>query len=89
MRAEGTARRVKTTVGIYKVAQPQVASISVPLPPASERERIVAEVDRRMSIVREVEADVDANLKRAKALRQGILSSAFAAEPARETIRPA
>jgi type I restriction enzyme S subunit len=70
-------QRVKTTAGIYKIAQPQVASISVPLPLASERQRIVAEVDRRLSIVREVEAEVDANLKRAQALRQAVLGHAF------------
>jgi type I restriction enzyme S subunit len=71
-------QRVKTTAGIYKIAQPQVASISLPLPPPSECERIVAEVDRRLSIVREVEAEVDANLKRAQALRQAVLTRAFA-----------
>jgi type I restriction enzyme S subunit len=71
-------QRVKTTAGIYKIAQPQVASISLPVPPAPERERIVAEVDRRLSIVREVEAEVDANLKRAQALRQAVLARAFA-----------
>jgi type I restriction enzyme S subunit len=69
---------VKTTAGIYKIAQPQVASIRIPLPPAPERERIVAEVDRRLSIVREVEAEIDANLKRAQALRQAVLARAFA-----------
>ena len=37
----------------------------------------VAEVDRRLSIVREVEAEVDANLKRAQALRQAVLARAF------------
>ncbi len=51
----------------------------MPLPPASERARIVAEVDRRLSIVREVEAEVDANLMRAQALRQAVLAKAFAA----------
>lgn len=71
-------QRVKTTAGIYKIAQPQVASIRIPLPPAPERERIVAEVDRRLSIVREVEAEVDANLKRAQALRRAVLARAFA-----------
>jgi len=71
-------QRVKTTAGIYKIAQPQVASIRIPLPPAPERERIVAEVDRRLSIVREVEAEIDANLKRAQALRQAVLARAFA-----------
>jgi type I restriction enzyme S subunit len=39
--------------------------------------RIVAEVDRRLSIVCEVEAEVDSNLKRAQALRQAVLARAF------------
>lgn len=54
-----------------------VRSVSVPLAPVAEQRRIVAEVDRRLSIVREVEAEVDANLKRARALRQAILAKAF------------
>lgn len=49
----------------------------VPVPPTDEQQRIVAEVDRRLSIVREVEAEVDANLKRAQALRQAVLARAF------------
>ena len=52
-------------------------NIMAPLPPLAEQHRIVAEVDRRLSIVREVEAEVDANLKRAQALRQAVLARAF------------
>ncbi len=70
-------KRVKTTAGIYKMAQPELASITVPLPPLAEQARIVAEVDRHLSIIREVEAEVDANLKRAQALRQSVLSRWF------------
>ena len=55
-------------------------SIFVPLPPISEQRRIVAEVERRLSIVREVEAEVDANLKRAQALRQAVLTSTLSGE---------
>ncbi len=54
------------------------AALAVPLPPLVEQHRIVAEVDRRLSIVRGVEAEVDANLKRAQALRQAVLQRAFA-----------
>lgn len=55
-----------------------IRSIRLPLPPVNQQHRIVAEVDRRLSIVREVEAEVDANLKRAQALRQAVLARAFA-----------
>ncbi|EQD26350.1 type I restriction-modification system specificity subunit, partial [mine drainage metagenome] len=57
-----------------------VKALPVPLPPLREQHRIVAEVDRRLSIVREVEAEVDANLKRAQALRQSVLTRAFAGD---------
>jgi type I restriction enzyme S subunit len=52
-------------------------ALSVALPPVAEQARIVAEVDRHMSIIREVEAEVDANLHRASALRQSTLRKAF------------
>ena len=55
----------------------QVRSLPVALPPLLEQARIVAEVDRHLSIVREVEAEVDTNLKRAQALRQAILMKCF------------
>lgn len=50
---------------------------AVALPPRPEQTRIVAEVDRHLSIIREVEAEVDANLQRAQALRQAALAKAF------------
>jgi type I restriction enzyme S subunit len=52
------------------------------VPPLAEQERIVAEVDRRLSIVRELEAEVDANLKRSQTLRQAIHAKAFSGDPA-------
>ena len=56
---------------------PEWLSASIALPPLAEQARIVAEVDRHLSIIREVEAEVDANLQRAKVLRQQVLRSAF------------
>ena len=55
----------------------KVARLPVPLPPIEEQRRIVAEVERRLSIVRTVEVDVDANLRRAQALRQAVLGKSF------------
>jgi type I restriction enzyme S subunit len=52
-------------------------SVTVPLPPLAEQLRIVAEVERRVSIIEDLEATVEANLKRAERLRQSILKRAF------------
>ena len=51
--------------------------VAVPLPPVVEQERIVAEVERRLSVVEELSALVTANLLRATRLRQSILQQAF------------
>jgi type I restriction enzyme S subunit len=42
-----------------------------------EQIRIVAEVERRLSLIDELEVAVSANLKRAERLRQAILKRAF------------
>ena len=55
----------------------QVRALPVALPSLAEQTRIVDEVERRLSLVRGVEAEVDANLKRAQALRQATLAKAF------------
>jgi len=72
--------KVKTTAGIYKISQSQVEGIVIPLPPLAEQKRIVAEVERRLSVVEELEALVAATLKRATRLRQSILQKAFTGE---------
>jgi len=54
-----------------------IRAIRLPLPPVEEQELIVAEVDRCLSIVREIEAEVDATLTRAQALRQAVLDYCF------------
>ena len=52
--------------------------VCVPLPPLAEQERIVAEVELRLSVIDQMEAALSANLKRADRLRQAILRDAFA-----------
>ena len=61
-----------------KIDQSVVQRTKIPLPPLAEQDRIVAEVDRRFSVLDELEAAVTANLKRAERLRQSILHRAFA-----------
>lgn len=55
-------------------------SIPVRLPPLAEQTRIVAEAERRLSVVEELEALVSANLQRAARLRQVVLQRAFSGE---------
>jgi len=61
-----------------KLALFRIEKIVVPLPPLVEQERIVAEVERRLSVVEELSALVESNLKRASRLRQSVLQEAFA-----------
>lgn len=55
----------------------EVRQFTIPFPPEKEQIEIVAEIERRISIVEEVEVQVDANMKRAARLRQSILKRAF------------
>jgi type I restriction enzyme S subunit len=71
---ETTAR---TTAGIYKINQKDLEGFTFPLPPLEEQRRIVAEVERRLSVARQVERSVEEALARAARLRQAILRSAF------------
>lgn len=54
-----------------------VRKIAVNLPPLVEQIRIVAEVERRLSLIDDLESAIVANLKRADRLRQSILKRAF------------
>jgi type I restriction enzyme S subunit len=58
----------------------QVRSLPIALPPLAEQIRIVAEVDRHLSIIREAEAVVDINFRRSHALRQTVLKKMFSTD---------
>ena len=68
---------IRTTAGQSGVSGSDIKAIPLSIPTMAEQTRIVAEVDRHLSIIREVEAEVDANLQRAQALRQATLATAF------------
>jgi type I restriction enzyme S subunit len=57
-----------------------VKRTKLPIPPLPEQTRLVAEVERRLSVVDELEAALSANLQSTNGLRQSILQKAFAGE---------
>ncbi|MCA3052061.1 MAG: restriction endonuclease subunit S [Rhodocyclaceae bacterium] len=54
-----------------------IRDIKVALPPEAELQRLLEEIDRRVSIVQGIEGQVDLNLARAERMRQSILGQAF------------
>lgn len=68
----------KQTTNLASINLTKLGQLPVPLPPLAEQEQIVAEVERRLSVVAELEAQAAVGLKRAERLRQSILAHAFA-----------
>ena len=58
----------------------RVQRIPLPLPPTNEQQQIVGEVERRLSVIEELESAIKANLTRTDRLRQSILHQAFKGE---------
>lgn len=76
----GQFARLAPGVGILHLTAERMLSWPTVVPPLADQRRVVAEVERRLSIARGVEAQVEANLKRAQSLRQAVLDKAFAVE---------
>lgn len=55
-------------------------TIPIPFPPLDEQLRIVAEIDRRLSLAREVESQIDANRTRAHRMRSAVLAKSFSGD---------
>ena len=69
--------RAATTAGQYNLNLQALRTLPVPFPPLDEQRRIVAEVERRLSILDATKAAIDRALERSKALRRAILERAF------------
>ena len=62
-------------------------ALPIPIPPAVERRRIITEVDRHLSLIREADTQVITNIERSECLRTAMLSKVFAGIPiSNETI---
>jgi len=67
----------KIGIGQPNVNAQTLSQINLPLPPLIEQQKIVEEIESRLSVAEEVEEAIDINLKRAERLRQAILKKAF------------
>ena len=70
----------KQTTNLASINLTVLSQFPIPLPPLAEQRRIVAEVERRLSVAQQAEAAVAASLKRAGRLRQSILKQAFSGQ---------
>ena len=65
------------STGRRKLTKAALMAAQISVPSLADQTRIVAEFDRHLSIIREVETEADANLQRSQTLRQAMLSSFF------------
>ncbi len=68
---------VSQQVGQANVNGTKLSRMPLPLPPLAEQRRIVAEVERRLSISDKMEVTITESLQKAESLRQSILKKAF------------
>ena len=66
-----------SSAGQNNVSLKLIHGMPIPIPPLAEQRRIVAEVERRLSVIQQAEAAVEVGLKRVERLRQSILKQAF------------
>jgi len=77
----GVFRRVASlTVNIAHLTLERLKPLPFPVPPIQERQRIVAEVDRRLSIADALGRASDIAFRRADGLRRAILARAFSGQ---------
>ena len=76
------ARIMNVQVGATRQALTKAMLLrwEVPVPPIAEQQRIVAEVERRMSVIDGLEEAVKNNVQRATQIRRSILQHAFTGE---------
>ncbi len=77
-------RAGKQTTNLASISRAKLGAMPVPLPPLAEQRRIVAEVERRLTAVGEIESVVAANLERVDLLEVTILRRAVGGRLSRQ-----
>ncbi len=68
---------IKRAVNQVSFAKRELDYLPIPLPPLEEQHEIVSEIERRFSIIDEMERVVNESLLKAERLRQSVLKKAF------------
>lgn len=68
----------RSTSGLYTLSVGKIESLPVPVPPLAEQARIVEEVERRLSTIAQVEAQLQAGMDQAIQLRKSLFHHAIA-----------
>ena len=76
----GRLEKFFTGTTIKHLTGQSLKSIEIPLPPLAEQQRIVAEIESRLSQAEAAAASIENALQQAEALRQSILKKAFSGE---------
>ena len=79
-RAEIQARSTGNQASMHNISQDRINSIILPICSPTEQAEIVRILDERLEAVDTLQAEMDANLARADALRQSILRRAFSGQ---------
>jgi type I restriction enzyme S subunit len=70
-------KRSKATAGQFNLTLEICRDLPIPVPPADEQRRIVAELERRLSVIEEIKLQTNKDATRTQRLRQAILKRAF------------
>ncbi len=73
-------KQASQTTNLASINSTNLRSLPVPIPPLSEQVRIITEVERRISLIDNLEKTITTDLARANRLRQSILKRAFAGQ---------
>ena len=72
--------KAKSTSGVNNINSVEIQSLQISLPPLSEQQRIVEEIETRLLQAEAAEARIAEALQKTEALRQSILKKAFSGE---------
>ena len=80
LRRQLSDRSTGTKESMRNVTQENIRAVTLPVPPRYIQDAVVAETDRRISLIDAAERAVEVNLLKATQLRRSLLHSAFAGQ---------